>query len=73
MLFRSSGYYTVYEHLQFVNPSVIELRTIGADLYELTASELQLIIDEDQFTFTGPQVTSLGDYTFEIDDTILGF
>lgn len=68
----TSGYHTVYEHLQFVNPSVIELRTIGADLYELTASELQLIIDEDQFTFTGPQVTSLGDYTFEIDDTILG-
>lgn len=72
----TSGYYTVYEHLQLVSPSVIELRTIGSDYYELTASELQLIIDDgndDQFTFTGPQATSLDDYTFEIDDTILGF
>lgn len=69
----SSGYYTVYEHLQFMTQSEIELRTIGSDLYELTGPENQLSIDGDQFTFIGPQATSLGDDTFEIDDTILGF
>lgn len=67
------GYYTVYEHLQFRTQSEIELRLIGTDLYELTGPETNLSIDGDQFTFIGPQATSLDDYTFEIDDTILGF
>lgn len=69
----TAGYYTVYEHLQFMTQSEIELRTIGTDLYELTAPETHLSIDGDQFTFIGPQATSTGDDTFEIDDTILGF
>lgn len=69
----TSGYYTVYEHLQFMTQSEIELRIIGSDLYELTGPENQLSTDGDQFTFIGPQATSLGDDTFEIDDTILGF
>lgn len=69
----TSGYYTVYEHLQFRTQSEIELRPIGSDLYELTGPENQLSIDGDQFTFIGPQASSLGDDTFEIDDTILGF
>lgn len=68
-----SGYYTVYEHLQFRTQSEIELRPIGSDLYELTAPETQLSIDGEQFTFIGPQATSTDDGTFEIDDTILGF
>lgn len=66
-----AGYYTVYEHLRFTTQSEIELRTIGTELYELTAPETQLSIDGDQFTFIGPQATSTGDGTFEIDDTIL--
>ena len=69
----TSGYYTVYEHLQFRTQSEIELRPIGSDLYELTGPENQLSTDGDQFTFIGPQASSLGDDTFEIDDTILGF
>lgn len=68
-----AGYYTVYEHLQFRTQSEIELRTIGTDLYELTGPETHLSTDGDQFTFSGPQATSIGDDTFEIDDTILGF
>lgn len=68
----TSGYYTVYEHLQFRTQAEIKLRTIGPDLYELTASETQLSSDDDHFTFIGPQATSLSDDTFEIDDTILG-
>ena len=69
----TAGYYTVYEHLQFMTQAEIELRTIGSDLYELTGPETHLSIEGDQFTFTGPQATSTGDDTFEIDDTILGF
>lgn len=68
-----AGYYTVYEHLQFMTQSEIELRTIGTDLYELTAPETHLSIDDDEFTFIGPQAASTGDDTFEIDDTILGY
>lgn len=66
----TSGYYTVYEHLQIKTMSEVGVHTIGSDLYELYGPETQLSTDGDQFTFIGPQATPIGDDEFEIDDTI---
>lgn len=66
----TSGYYTVYEHLQIKTQSEVGVHTIGSDLYELYGPETQLSTDGDQFTFRGPQATSIGDDEFEIDDSI---
>ena len=65
-----SGYYTVYEHLQLKTLSEVGVHPIGSDLYELYGPETQLSTDGDQFTFTGPQATPIGDDEFEIDEDI---
>lgn len=66
------GDYTEHQQLMLQSKSRVILSDITPNQYTLEASDSQLRVDGQTFTFKGPQATPIGDDQFTIDDTVYG-
>lgn len=64
--------YTEHQQLMLQSKSRVILSDITPNQYTLEASDSQLRVDGQTFTFKGPQATPIGDDQFTIDDEIYG-
>lgn len=66
------GDYTEHQQLILQSKSRVILSDITSHQYTLEASDSQLRVDGQTFTFKGPQATPVGDDQFTINDEIYG-
>lgn len=64
--------YTEHQQLMLQSKSRVILSDITPNQYTLEASDSQLRVDGQTFTFKGPQATPVGDDQFTINDEIYG-
>lgn len=67
-----NGDYTVYEQLRLRSTTKVTLRDITQYEYWIDAADTMLLLQNEIFTFSGPQAV-ITDDTFTIDDSIVGF
>lgn len=67
-----NGDYTVHEQLRLRSTTKVTLRDITQYEYWIDAADTMLLLQNEIFTFSGPQAV-ITDDTFTIDDSIVGF